>query len=204
MDEMRKLAVLVGLLAVWMVPVRAQEAPEKPEPEAKKASIPRYELSAGYAYRAYGVRPGASLAMNGGYASVDYNFRRWLSAEAEFVGAYKNQGVLGKTNIYTFLVGPRLYPLGHHKLTPFGHLLFGAGHYSKAKPTYGGFPATSFHDTAFAWEGGGGLDLYLRKHWGVRLIEVDMGHTGFAADNPTRSQGERRFSVGIVYRFGER
>jgi hypothetical protein len=91
------------------------------------------------------------------------------------------------------------------KLTPFGHLLLGAGRYSKAKPTYGGFPAASFHDTAFAWEGGGGLDLYLRKHWGVRLIEVDMGHTGFStADNPTKSQGERRISVGIVYRFSER
>lgn len=200
---MRKLAVLVGLLAMWMAPVRAQDAPEKPEPEAKKVSIPRFELSAGYAYRAYGAYGSRSLAMNGGYGSVDYNWRRWLGAEAEFVGVYKNQGVLGKTDIYTFLVGPRVYPLGHRKLTPFGHALFGLGRYSKAKPTYGGFPAASYHDTALAWEAGGGLDLYLRKHWGVRLIEADMGQTGFAADNPTRSQGERRISVGIVYRFAE-
>ncbi|MBZ5502688.1 MAG: porin family protein [Acidobacteriia bacterium] len=204
---MRKLVVLAGLLAVWMAPVRAQDAPDKPEPEAKgkKVSIPKFELSAGYAYRSYGIRPGgSSLAMNGGYGSVDYNYDRWLGAEAEVVGVYKDQGVLGKTDIYTFLVGPRVYPLGHHKLTPFGHLLFGAGRYSKAKPSYGGFPAQYLHDTAFAWEGGGGLDLYLRKHLGVRLIEVDLGHTGFASDNPTRSQSERRISVGIVYRFGER
>jgi len=83
--------------------------------------------------------------------------------------------------------------------------LLGAGRYNKAIPANGGFPATYFRDTALAWEAGGGLDLYLRKHWGVRLIEADMGHTGFStADNPTTSQGERRFSVGIVYRFGER
>lgn len=201
---MRKLVVLVGLLALWMAPVRAQDAPEKPEPEVKKVSIPKFELSAGYSYRTFGAYGSRSLAMNGGYGSVDYNWRRWLSAEAEFVAVYKNQGVLGKTDIYTFLVGPRVYPLGHHKLTPFGHLLLGVGRYSKAKPTYGGFPAASYGDTAYAWEGGGGLDMNLRKHWGVRLIEVDMGHTGFTADNPTKSQGERRISVGIVYRFGER
>lgn len=199
---MRKLAVLVGLLAVWMVPVRAQDAPEKPEP--KKASIPKFELSAGYAYRAYGVSPAASLAMNGGYASADYSFTRWLGAEGEVVGVYKNQGVLGKTDIYTFLVGPRVYPFKHHKLTPFGHLLFGAGRYSKATPTYQVFPAKYVHDTAFAWEAGGGLDLYLRKHWGVRLIEVDMGHTGFSIAGYPTSQSERRISAGIVYRFGER
>ncbi len=204
---MRKLVVLVGLLAVWMAPVRAQDTPDKPEPAAKekKASIPKFELSAGYAYRSIGVQPGTNLAMNGGYGSVDYNYDRWLGAEAEVVGVYKNQGVLGKTDIYTFLVGPRVYPLGHHKLTPFGHLLFGAGRYSKAIPTYGGFPATYRNATAYAWEGGGGLDLYLRKHWGVRLIEVDMGHTGFSVVGiPTTSQSERRVSVGVVYRFGER
>ena len=199
---MRKLMVLFGLLAVLTVGTLAQDAPEKPE--AKKAATPEFELSAGYTYRSYGsysAAKGPSLAMNGWYASVDYNFERWLGGEAEILGVYKNQGLVGKTDIYTFLVGSRLYPLGHHKLTPFGHILFGAGHYNKSIPSFGGFPAQFFSDTAYAWEAGGGLDVYLRKHLGIRLIQVDVGHTGFSADNPTTSQSSRRVSVGIVYRF---
>jgi hypothetical protein len=179
------------------------QTPAPAPPVAAERYTPKYELSAGYDYRKfYFPDEGTTLGTNGWYASVDRNFKRWLGAYAEMSGVYRNRGTYGNSSIYTLLIGPQLYPLGHRKLTPFGHVLFGAGYYRNAVPTNGGFGSKVESATALAWSGGGGLDLYLKKHLGIRLIEFDYGTAHFFGG--TADHGSDRVSVGIVYRFGER
>lgn len=178
-----------------------QEKPQK----AETRETPRYELSAGYAYRSYYQPITSTMWMNGWYASADYNLARWLGAEAEGMGVYKTQGgILGKTSIYNFLVGPKFYPLGHRKVTPFGHFLLGAARYSNTTPPYGGYGPATKTATAYAWEAGGGLDWYLSRHWGVRLIQADFGNVNFFGGPTGTTHYSRRIVAGFVYRFGRR
>ncbi|MGD0955921.1 MAG: outer membrane beta-barrel protein [Candidatus Acidiferrales bacterium] len=219
-----KKAGLFVLLVLFVLPAvaRAQEgtqetppttppaAPQAPAqtpapPVAAERHTPEYELSAGYNYRRFYFpdEPTApTLGMNGGYASLDRNFKSWLGAYAEISATYRGRGVYGDSSIYTLLVGPQLYPLRHRKLTPFGHVLFGAGYYRNAVPANGGFGSSVLSATAFAWGGGGGMDLYLKKHLGIRLFEYDYDIAHFYGGNV--DHGSSRISVGIVYRFGER
>jgi hypothetical protein len=82
--------------------------------------------------------------------------------------------------------------------------LYGAGYYRENTSPYGGFGSATKTDLSRAWEGGGGLDLNLRKHWGIRLVQFDYGSTHFFSGSGAPSQSSYRVSVGVVYRFGER
>jgi opacity protein-like surface antigen len=179
----------------------SQEAPQKP----KERVTPKYELSAGYAYRSYYQPNISTIWMNGWYASFDYSLMHWLGVEAEGMGVYKDQGIiLGKTRIYHLLVGPKLYPLGHRKVTPFGHFLVGGARYSNTTPPYGGYPSNNKTASAYAWEAGGGLDWNLSRHWGVRLFQFDFGHENFFGGPTGTTHISRRIAAGFVYRFGEK
>jgi hypothetical protein len=208
------------LLVLFVLPAvaRAQEGtqetpPTAPQPQAPAPAppiaaeiyTPQYELSAGYNRRKFYFpdEPTApTLGMNGGYASADRNFKRWLGAYAEISAAYKNRGVWGNSSVYSLLVGPQLYPLKHHKLTPFGHVLFGGGYYRNSVPANGAFGSKVEDASAFAWGGGGGMDLYLKTHLGIRVFEYDYEEAHFYGGNI--DHGSSRISFGIVYRFGER
>ncbi len=205
------------LLMLFVLPAvaRAQDATQEAPPTAPQAPAqtpappvaterytPEYELSAGYTHRKFYFPDGTTFGMNGGYASLDYNFKRWLGAYAEIAAVYKGRGLAGNSSLYTFLVGPQFYPFGHRKLTPFGHAFFGGGYYRNAVPANGGFSSSVQTATGSDWGGGGGLDLNLRKHLGIRLIEFDYDKVHLFGGHIDRGDG--RVSVGIVYRFGEK
>jgi opacity protein-like surface antigen len=172
---------------------------------------PKFELSGGYSRRSY-YSPLGTIGMNGWFGSLDYNWKRWLGVEGEGTGAGKNLGFseaeglpLGALHIYTFLVGPKIYPLGHRKLTPFGHFLYGGAYYRNNGPPFAGLNFQTQTSTVKSWEAGGGIDFNLSSHWGIRLIEADYGSANFFPNTSSYSnQGSHRISFGFVYRFGER
>ncbi|HXQ27325.1 MAG TPA: outer membrane beta-barrel protein [Candidatus Acidoferrales bacterium] len=211
---MKKLAGLFGLLVLFVVPAMAQDttppqsapapAPEEPVKAKRTYVTPKYELSGGYTFRQYYVATNTNIGMNGWYASGDYNWKRWLGFEGEVVGVSKNQGLVnGTTSIYTFMGGVRLNPLGHRKVTPYGHVLYGEGYYRDVVPPCCGHGGATPTDLASTWEVGGGLDYNLGRHLGIRLVEADFGGTKFS-NNGYSSQSSRRVSFGIVFRFGEK
>ena len=211
---MKKLAGLFGLLVMLVVPAMAQDttaaqekpapAPEEPAKVKRTYVTPKVELSGGYTFRQYYVATNTNIGMQGWYASGDYNLYRWLGVEGEVVGVSTNQGIiLGDTHIYTFMGGLRITPLGHRKVTPYGHVLYGEGYYRNVTQPLGGHGGATYTNTVSVWEAGGGLDYNVGRHWGIRLVEADFGggkflNTGYSG------QGSRRVSVGIVFRFGEK
>jgi opacity protein-like surface antigen len=205
---MKKPAALFALLALLAGPAMAQDNPapaqetpaeQKPAKHAQRYT-PRIELSGGFTYRKFYFPGGLTLGMQGWYASVDYNLFHRVGLYAEGSAAYKNRGLPGNTSIYTIMAGPRVYPLGHRKLTPFAHVLFGEGYYRNVIPSFGGFTGPVQRITASTWQAGGGVDFNLSKHVGIRAFEADYGTIKFFGNPIDRGSG--RVSFGVVYRFG--
>ena len=212
---MQKWLGIVGAIIIFAVPALAQEAPkqetpsqEAPEKEKPPRPSPKYELEGGYTYRSFYPPSAPRFGMNGWNATLDYNWKHWLGLVADGTGTYKDQGVIGNTAIYTLMAGPRGYFFGHrHRLIPFGQVLFGVGYERQHIPLNGGFSPKTNTSTAWVWAGGGGVDVRVTTHWAVRAFEFDYEKTHFsdfsgAVLNPAESN--RRISVGIVFRWGEK
>jgi hypothetical protein len=195
---MRRFLWLAGIFLVMAMPAKGQQL------------TPQYEFSGGYDYTLFPNSEGKPhLNMSGWDVQGVYNWRRHFAAALDVSGLYNTQsssnpGINGiTTHVYSFAVGPRIYPFGHHKLTPYGQFLFGDGHISQFLPGVPPFPPTTVKDTSFTVVAGGGVDINWTEHWAIKLVEVDYAHSNFFS---TRSsgvgQGEERIVVGVVYRFG--
>lgn len=221
--QMTKLAGICALLAMFAAttamaqdqstpdqtePASTSSAPQTPKKVKRVYTVSKYELSAGFAHRSYYLPGGGTYGLVGWYASGEYNWKRWLGAEGEVTDTWytlRSAGFPPDTiHIYTFLVGPQFYPIGRHLITPFGHVLIGGGHYSSATPAFGGFHGATITSNAYTYEAGGGLDLNLWEHWGVRMIEADFGNANYVQNASVANRGSTRFSVGFVYHFGAR
>jgi hypothetical protein len=190
---MKRLLGLFSILAALAGPAMAQD-------------VPKIDLSAGYSFRLFNPTSGAYRGMNGWYLSGNYNiFKRWLGAEIDGEGAYGTQGTNGVTQIYNLLVGPRFYPFGHRKLTTFAHALVGEGYYRNSIPPNAGFPNNVESTFAPSWEVGAGFEIPYKKHWDIRLLELDAGQTRFSVPGTlTSTQTGYRASVGLTYRLGSK
>lgn len=171
-----------------------------PEPP----SVSKTEVSGGFTFhRYYEPASGSSLDLIGGYGDVEHNIiQRWLGAELQASGGYKNRGAPGNVGIFTLMAGPTLYPFGHRKVTFFGHILAGEGYYRNSIAPSSGFPAQVNTYTSLAWGVGAGLDLNISRHAAVRIAQFDYVQTKFLGG--TVHESDTRVSVGIVYHFGGR
>jgi hypothetical protein len=222
---MKKVLGLLLLLAGFVLPVIAQDSqtppPQEQPPSAPTAPsdqtepvkvkrtwpVPKAEISAGFAYRSYYGPSATSIGMIGAYGSYQYNFRRWLGLDGEVLGV---NGSIKVTNlppqslhVFTALAGPQIYPLGRHKLDPFGHFMYGGGFLIASVPAFSGFPGNTTTTVVKAWQAGGGMDLSLKPHWAVRLVQFDYVSAKFLGPGVAGQNG-KRVSFGIVYRFGEK
>jgi hypothetical protein len=228
---MKKFAGIFVLLLLVAIPAVAQDAPsqdsssqssssssssqaapeENQQAEKKVSSLfsPTYEISAGYSHRSFYTTGLPKVGMNGWFGSFAYDWKSWLAAEAEVQGVYKTIPVTGggteNPSLYTILAGPQIYPFKHHKLSPFGHFLYGEGYYRLMIGPYGGFGSSLTTYFSHSWETGGGLDVHIKPHWSVRGM-FDYGSTHFhsGSSGSTAGQGSYRVAVGIVYYIGEK
>jgi len=188
---MKKLAGLLLFLALWAIPAAAQD-------------VPVGEISGAYSLRRYTQGMNSHLTLHGWDASGEYNiWHSWLGVAGDFSGTYKTVNCAPFScdySIYSGMVGPRLYPLGHRKLTLFGDGLVGGAVYKETVPRGVGFPSFTNLEGGLSWAVGGGADLNIWKHWGIRVFQVDFGMTKFFY----ASQTNVRLSFGFVYRFGEK
>jgi hypothetical protein len=117
------------------------------------------------------------------------NFNKWIGVEGDVGGHYSTP-----VNLATVMVGPRITFRGEH-FTPFIHVLGGFGRLS---------PQNLSAATGFAAVGGGGIDMWFTRHFGVRIIQADYLYQayrvkdigGSAKIDGVRVQG------GIVFGFG--
>lgn len=199
---MKKLLGLLTLLVLASLPAMAQ-------------GMPTGEVGAGYTFRSWAVpptlQPPSSLHMNGWNATADFNFNEWIGVATDVDWTrYSSVAPTSTTDITTAMAGPQIYPLRHHKLTPFVHFLFGVGYYNLTLPAATECaPFCTSTDGNFAWAGGGGVDLTVTRHIGVRLGQFDYEQTRFRLQVLTEGpavapQDNWKYSAGILFRFGEK
>jgi len=209
---MKKLIGLMGLVVLFSLPTFAQDTPA-------------FEVNGGYTYRSWDTPDSPRFNMNGWNAGATFNVNHWLGAVANFDGTYNHQAAdladefpPVDTAIYTYMFGPRVYPLGHHKLTPFAQALFGGSHVNAHSPSFvcddvsrrraGGTTCPAFTETddRFAFSFGAGIDLSIGSHWAIRLADAEYERTGFfgAGSEGAPYQNNFKYSAGIVYRIGQR
>ncbi len=195
---MRKLLGLMTFLMLASLPTMAQDTPAG-------------EVGGGYTFRSYGHPPAAQppsrISMNGWNVTGDYNFNRWLGVAVD--GDWTTNSTDGATtHISTAMIGPQIYPLGHHRLTPFVHGLVGAGRYYINVPGCGCFGPNftdDFAQYAFAWAVGGGVDYTVVPHVAVRLGQIDFEQVRFGLQDfqsgAQPAQNNFKYSAGILFRF---
>jgi opacity protein-like surface antigen len=187
--KLRVVVSLLGLASLFAVTAQAQE---------ERKTI---DVFAGYSYlRANPSTGGAdNFSLNGGSASVAYNFNNWLSGVADF-GGYHTANGLGsglEGTLSTYLFGPRVSYRHFGRVTPFGEVLFGVAH------TDASLLNTTNSQNAFAMTVGGGVDYRVSSRFSIRPLKVDYLLTRFNEFNTpnTQNQNNLRVSTGIVFRF---
>jgi len=153
-------------------------------------------MFAGYQYlhASSGVSGVDGVHFNGWNAALSGYFTPNFGVTADFSGNYAKPNVLGvgvDTKFYTFLFGPTLRVPNATHITPFGHALFGGGHGSA------GALGFNFSETDFTWAAGGGLDLDMSHHFGIRMVQVDF----LQARSNGSSQNNVRISVGVLLKY---
>jgi opacity protein-like surface antigen/outer membrane protein OmpA-like peptidoglycan-associated protein len=209
----RFIAIAVfGALLIPAFMVRAQDS------RGTNDGTPKMELFVGYSYLRAVPAPsdGNRLVwLNGGSTSLAYNFTRHLGLVGDFGGFADSQLLLAGTGItpkssgsvYTYLFGPRISFRNNQRFTPFVQALFGGIHASDVTLASGcmGVGCTPLPaENSFSWTGGGGLDINLRRHLAIRLIQAEYLMTKFQnySTGTASSQNDMRLSSGIVFRFG--
>ena len=181
---MKKLLGLVALLTLSTLPALAQSE-----------GYPKFEVGGGFMYRNYDLQESPRQNEPGWFLTADYNFANWLGLDLDIdEGFVAANSVSFQFHHFTFMAGPQVYPLGHRKLTPFAHALFGDS--SEFFSAQDEFPA--FSDNRFAWEIGGGVDWSVTHHIAVRLGEFDFEQT-HNFGNPV--QNNFKYKGGVVFRF---
>jgi hypothetical protein len=153
---------------------------------------------------------GGTFWLQGGGADAAVNFWEGFGIAANFTGGLASNVAPGvNLNQVEFTAGPRYTHqvwTGHsgktdqRRLQLFGQGLFGGVHaFGGVFPGISGVTATA---GSFALNTGGGMNLYLSRSLGVRLLEADYVRT-WLPNNGSNSQNDLRLSFGIAYHIGK-
>jgi outer membrane protein OmpA-like peptidoglycan-associated protein len=183
-------------------------------------TFPRWELFGGYSFLYPGanlhyINPGATLPVSlrqesnprGVGASVSYNFTRWLGVTGDFSGDWGSGeggpdlaagyiGTLDDSELYTASIGPKLT----YRKTHFAPFIEGLVGWQRLHSEYIG------SNDSIGFMGGGGIDVPLTRHFGLRPIQGDYVFSnhrfGPSATVPTTELRGVRLQSGAIFMFG--
>jgi hypothetical protein len=199
------LCLLAGLAAIGSSAAKAQGfIPRETGP------APKVEVFAGYSYlyphtTATGYLPNGIAPVStclcsipdGGGGSITYDFTPWLGLTVDggvhrgAKGGTPGQ-TIGTANDSNVFVGPQI-KLRHHHFAPFAELLVGEDTLSPSV-----FPS----NTAFGLLAGGGLDVGLGKHFGIRVFQADVLYSPHSFGAGASTEVGLRVQGGVVFSFG--
>jgi opacity protein-like surface antigen len=126
-------------------------------PDAR-AGISRIKVGGYYSYYDTGY---SGYRMTGPAAFIDWSSSAFWHIGAEAEGRWLISDAPNNFSEYTYLAGPRYrFPVGK-RAQPYAKVLLGAGEIN--------FPYHLAHGGYFAIAVGGGVDLAMRRRWGLRV-----------------------------------
>jgi opacity protein-like surface antigen len=166
-------------------------------------ATPRFEAAVTYDASGANLTTGNSFWMQGGSASFAAGITHGFSAVADFSGLHSSNigGSQLPLSLVTVVFGPRYRwraPSKTHDLSLFGQALVGEAHgFDSTFPATGAAKASA---SSVAFELGGGIDLGLKHHIVLRLIQANWLRTSLP-NATTNVQNNLLLDAGVVFRF---
>jgi PDZ domain len=176
---------------------------------ASAQNIPAMDVFAGYSYLSFHMPANAitsfssaeTLALNGWDLSLSVGLLHHLAVEGDFSGHQLSDcgGTILNCSNLSYMGGVR-FNVGNRsrKLTGFVHGLVGQDRMDLPEISSG----TSVSDTSVAFAGGGGIDYWFLRQFGIRFGPADFIYTHHLNNDGVSSQNSYRVGGGIVFRFG--
>jgi hypothetical protein len=174
---MRRMAMLVALAVVGAAPAAAQQTPV-------------VEIFAGGMYFNADAG-GQNISLRGWDVSVAENTNHWFGGAIDVSGAYGSPGGIREFE-HSVVGGPVFSYRKISGITPFAHAMIGLIRNSR------GYLGSSEGATRFTGVFGGGLDLKIREHVAIRIVQADYQVTPYF----NQRQDNYRISAGLVLRWG--
>ncbi|MFY9555727.1 MAG: outer membrane beta-barrel protein [Blastocatellia bacterium] len=166
-----------------------------------QTSHPLVEVYSGFSYvRAdNNERDNRSLYGWNGSLSVNVNKRFGFTVDAS--GHYQDN-IIQRSRFFSLLGGPR-FTARSEAVTTFAHILFGGTHQHERVSSLTDHFTT--HANAFVVAVGGGVDVNVTPHFGVRVIQAEYALTKFnRAVSGNAIQHNARVGIGVVFRLADR
>jgi outer membrane immunogenic protein len=141
------------------------------------------------------------FSLNGGSVWVGIKFTRSVGIVGEIAGQHASgiNSAGADLTLTSFLAGPRYTWTRAGRFAPFAQVLLGGAHAGGTLAPGGSVLSGSAN--AFAMTAGGGLDVGITRHIGLRAFQADYYLTHF--DNGTNDhQNNLRIAAGVIFRFG--
>jgi len=193
---------VLGLFA-FRAPVQAQDDKGAKSPVPVAASVPIFEVSAGYAYVSLNMPSESRVGLNGGDGNIVVNItERWggtIDASYSRAGNVLSTGHGGSD--LNFLAGPVFYPVDHGNWRMFTHALVGMGRVDSATPT-GKTTFLGGQVTRIAYAVGAGVEYDLSRKFGLRGGADYLRTTFVDPTGKDQPQNNLRAVVGLVFKLG--
>lgn len=147
--------------------------------------------------------------LRGGAIDAAVTLHKNVSLVASVTGGHADSTASrAAVNKIVYLGGERYTQNIWHRKTPnksghldiFGQWLFGGVHgFDGVYPAIGGAKSTA---NSFAMQAGGGLNLALTRHIGIRLVDINFLQT-YLPNNASETQNDLRLATGLTFRFGK-
>jgi opacity protein-like surface antigen len=197
---MGKIAVCILFL---LAPLVAQRFVTSAPPVA--ATVPVFEVSAGYSYLALDTPSQQRVGLSGVDASgfIDFNSRWGMMVDSSYARTGNVLGTGHSGNVLSFLIGPQFYPVDFGNTRIFVHTLAGVSLVNSAVPVKGTYYLGGTV-TRFSYALGGGVERTVAGPLAIR-VGADYLRTTFANSSAAMEfQNNIRFVTGFVFRFGSR
>jgi len=203
MLTLRKVKKSFTRRASWLVVLCAIAAlfPGAASAQGAAGTASDFDVSVDYSYvRARSASGLSSSNLQGGSASVNYNFRGRLGIVGDFGGyVFTGQPAGLSAQMYTYLFGPRFTFRKSERFLPYAQVLLGGGRLNASTAT------VQAGENGFAMAAGGGLDINLNHRFAIRAVQAEYLMTRFPNSAAiTVTQNNFRLSAGLVFRFGSR
>ena len=218
------LAVSLAITPMLLAPeaAGAQVVVATPVPHVRHPKTPKVEVFLGYSrfgtFSNNTVAGNRMIGLNGGSASIAFNFNRYIGLVGDFGGYDDSQVQLTGTGVnqpivvnssgtaYSYMFGPRFSFRNDTRFTPFVQVLAGGIHASAvtAANCAGTACVVLPVQSSFAMTGGGGLDIRITRHVGIRAVQAEYMMTRFDSipAGGSSSQNDLRLSSGLLFSFG--
>jgi hypothetical protein len=165
-----------------------------------QSSYPRVEVYSGFSYARIDGDEADNRNLYGWNGALSVNATHRFGFTVDASGHYQDN-VSARSRFFKLVAGPRFTARGESSTT-FAHILFGGTHQHERVDTLTQHFTTA--DNAFSVVVGGGFDVNVTPHFGVRVIQAEYDLSKFnRAVSGKAIQHNARVGIGLVFRFGE-